>query len=156
MPDPALREGGKSDAPLAAEIHADAFAPRERSWTATEFAGLLELPGTFLLLAAPAGGGGAAAVLLGRVQGEEAEILTIGARPAARRSGLARALLARFAQAAAAGGAQHAFLEVAEDNSGARALYAGAGWGEVGARKGYVRRNDGRRVDAMVMRITLG
>ncbi|MFT6774640.1 MAG: ribosomal-protein-alanine N-acetyltransferase [Paracoccaceae bacterium] len=148
--DDLLRDGGAAAAPIAATIHAAAFAPRERSWTTDEFASLADLPGSFLLLAAahsqPDGG-----LLLGRARGDEAELLTIGVAPSARRAGLARALLAGFARHAAARGATTAFLEVAEDNAAARALYLSAGWIDVGRRKGYVRRQDGGRVDAHVM-----
>lgn len=149
--DERLRDGGTAGAPIAAAIHAAAFEPRERSWTADEFASLTDLPGSFLLLAA-APDGAEGGLLLGRARGDEAELLTIGVAPDARRAGLARALLAGFARQAAALGATTAFLEVAEDNVAARALYLTAGWVDVGRRKGYVRRMDGGRVDAHVMR----
>ena len=42
-------------------------------------------------------------------------------------------------------------LEVADDNAGAIALYSGAGFGRVGARRGYYPRETGA-VDALVMR----
>jgi ribosomal-protein-alanine N-acetyltransferase len=46
-------------------------------------------------------------------------------------------------------GAVEAFLEVRVDNEAARALYARAGFAQVGLRRGYY---DGGRVDAVVMR----
>ena len=57
---------------------------------------------------------------------------------------------------ARARGATAAFLEVAADNAGAAALYRRLDWVEAGRRKGYVRRLDGGRVDALVMRLDLG
>ncbi len=44
------------------------------------------------------------------------------------------------------------WLEVAEDNDPARALYKGCGFQSVGRRAGYYLRGDGTRRDAVVMR----
>lgn len=153
---PVLRPADAQDAAIAAALHAAGFAGRERSWSAGEFDALLEIPGSFLLLAAPSPGAPDAALLLGRTQGDEAELLTLATSPAARRAGLARALLDRFAAEVAARGAATAFLEVATDNGAARALYAKAGWREVGLRKAYVKRMDGSRVDAVVLQFPVG
>jgi len=113
-------------------LHAAAFMD-DRPWSAKEFADLLGLPGTLLL-------GDARAMLLGRVTLDEAEILTLATDPAHRRQGLAASLLARFEAEARARGAAHAFLEVAEDNAAARALYEGRGYREVGRRPAYYAR----------------
>lgn len=152
---PAPRRAGAVDADLAARLHAAGFADHERSWRAAEFEALLEIPGSFLFMAAPAPGAPDAGLLLGRAQGGEAELLTIATAPDARRAGLARALLVRFAQEARALGADAAFLEVAEDNAPARRLYSIDGWQEVGRRKAYVKRLSGARVDGIVMRRAL-
>jgi ribosomal-protein-alanine N-acetyltransferase len=148
---PALRRAQAADGSVAARLHAAGFAGQERSWRATEFEALLKTPGSFLFLAALAPGATDAGVLLGRAQSGEAELLTIATAPDARRAGLARALLVCFEREARALGADHAFLEVAEDNGPARQLYSIAGWHEVGRRKAYVKRLSGPRVDAIVM-----
>ncbi|MEO1469220.1 MAG: GNAT family N-acetyltransferase [Pseudomonadota bacterium] len=85
-------------------------------------------------------------ILLG-LAADEAEILDLGVVPAARRRGLARALLDMALAEAARRGARTAFLEVAEDNAPARALYARAGFAEVGRRPAYY-----GRTDALVLR----
>lgn len=126
-----------------AALHARCFTT-PRPWSEAEFAELLGTPFTFLLTA-PSG------FLLGRVIAGEAELLTVAVAPEARRLGSGRALLAGFAQAARARGADSAFLEVAEDNAPARALYAAAGWAEAGRRRGYYHTPDGRRIDALVL-----
>lgn len=119
-----------------------------RLWSAAEFAELLASPGAILV-------GDARSVLLGRVVADEAEILTLATDPQHRRQGLARGRLAAFETEAAARGAAAVFLEVAESNAGARALYAGAGYTEVGRRPGYYTEPGGAATAALVLRKTL-
>lgn len=155
MTTPSIRRGDPvADAPLAAALHAAAFAGMERAWSAAEIAALAAAPGGFLLLAS-AEDESPAAMLVGRAAGGEAEVLGVGAAPAARRRGLGRALMQAFAQEARAAGAREGFLEVAADNAPARALYESAGWRAVGLRRNYAERLDGTRVDAAVMALTL-
>jgi ribosomal-protein-alanine N-acetyltransferase len=110
---------------------------------------MLGLPGHFGLLAArqdqPLG------FALGRAQADQAEILTIAVRPGARGQGVGRALVNALLAEAAKRGALELFLEVAEPNAAARALYAGAGAKEVGRRRRYYA--DG--ADALVLRLPL-
>lgn len=83
-----------------------------------------------------------------RVLADEAEILTVGVVPTARRQGLARQLVAALLDAARAGGAAQIYLEVRVDNAAARALYLTEGFAEIGVRRGYY---DHGRIDAVVM-----
>ena len=129
-----------------AAIHAASFE-RERAWSAREFAALLADPHVFAVNGPESGTGFA----LGRAVAGEAELLTLAVAPHARRKGHGRALLARFEEAARLRGALEAFLEVAADNVGAVALYAGAGYGERGRRPGYYDRGDGARADALLL-----
>ncbi|TNC51885.1 GNAT family N-acetyltransferase [Rubellimicrobium rubrum] len=126
-----------------ARLHAAAFE-QDRPWNSDEFASLLAHPGTLLL-------GDERASILGRVILDEAEVLTLATHPDHRRLGLAAMLLARFEQEAAARGADRAFLEVAEDNAGARALYSGFGYSEAGRRPGYYLRGANAPVAALVL-----
>lgn len=153
---PEIRAAGPQDAETLSALHHAAFAGMERGWSAPECAALAAAPGGFALLAAPVPGAAATAFLLGRAAGGEAELLSIGAAPAARRMGLGRALLARFDAEAAARGAAEAFLEVAVDNPAAQTLYRIAGWQEVGRRRAYAERPGGARVDALVLRRRCG
>lgn len=126
-----------------AALHAACFTV-PRPWGAGEFAELLARPETFLLHE-PAG------FLLGRALAGEAELLTLAVAPGARRTGTGRRLVAQFLAEAAARGAETAFLEVAEDNRAALALYAAAGFAPAGRRRRYYRRQDGSTLDALVM-----
>ena len=113
-------------------------------WSARDFKDLLASPLVFTV-------GDTSAFAMGRVIADEAELLTIVTDPDQRRSGLGRACLATFESEAARRGATTAFLEVAETNAPARALYASEGWRETGRRKGYYATSDGTRVDAILM-----
>lgn len=127
-----------------ARTHARAFAGQSRGWTAQEMADLMQSPLVFAL-------GDARAFALGRAIADEAELLTLATDPDHRRKGLARARLAAFEAAAKAHGARIAFLEVAADNAGARALYAAAGYVQTARRKGYYPHLGRGSVDALIL-----
>ena len=93
---------------------------------------------------------------MGRAVAGEAEILTLAVEPAARRQGLALALVTAAAGAARMAGAQAMFLEVADDNVAAIGLYEAAGFTRAGVRRGYYDRGPQGYVDALVMRLDLG
>lgn len=135
-----------ADAAAMAQIHARAF---DAPWDAAAFADLLTGPGVFGFLA-----GGAGLILCRAVAGE-LEVLTIGVDPAARRQGIARALMTAAVAAGRQAGAETCFLEVADDNPAAVALYAGLGFRRAGLRRGYYDRGLAGRVDALVMRLDL-
>ena len=127
-------------AAVLAALHALAFPPSER-WDAAAFASQLALPGVFGLLLPEAG------LVLARVAADEAEILTLGIVPPARRAGHGSALLRVAEMRAAGAGARKMFLEVAADNVAAWAMYKAAGYETVGRRARYY--SDG--ADALVL-----
>ena len=133
-----------------AVAHAEAFA--DKAWREDEFEDLLEGEGIFGFLAdgeAPMG------VILCRVAGGEVEVLTVGVTPAARRRGVAQALIRAGLAAAREAQASEAFLEVAVDNDGAIALYDALGFRKAGLRKSYYDRGPAGFTDALVMRLDL-
>jgi [ribosomal protein S18]-alanine N-acetyltransferase len=80
-----------------AALHAVCFADAPRPWSAAAFADLLDTPAAIVICCA-------AAVVVGRVAGPEAELLTLAVHPDARQRGHARRLIAALeAQAAARG-----------------------------------------------------
>lgn len=90
--------------------------------------------------------------LLAPRRSEQADIQTIAVSPAARRGGLGRALMNALIVEAKGRGAREVFLEVRDDNPGARSLYDDLGFEELGVRKGYYQPDN---VDAIVMRLTV-
>lgn len=128
-----------------AEIHAAAFSA---PWDAKAFETLLDQTGVFAI-AEPEG------LILLRVVADEAEILTLAVRPSARQGGLGTRLVRDGATEAAGRGARRLFLEVADDNVAALALYTRAGFAEAGRRPGYYARRDGDRQDALILALNL-
>lgn len=138
-----------TEAARLAAIHAEAFdRPGDTPWSAAAFADLLTQAGVFAV-EAPDG------FILMRVVADEAEILTLAVRPGARRGGQGGRLVGEGVLAAAARGATRVFLEVAEDNAAARALYDRAGFVEAGRRPGYYAAADGGRRDALLLALNL-
>jgi ribosomal-protein-alanine N-acetyltransferase len=135
-----------ADAEAMARVHAASF---QTPWRAADIVALLDGPGGFALAASDTDIRG---FILARAISYEAEILTLAIEPAFRRRGLARTLTEAAAGIAETLGARCLFLEVAEDNPAAIALYAGAGFAEVGRRRGYYARKAAAPVDALVMR----
>jgi ribosomal-protein-alanine N-acetyltransferase len=134
-----------SEAGLLAGLHAQCFAD---AWTAESVAALLINPGAF----AVAGSDG---FILVQVAGDESEVLTLCVTPAARRRGIASALVLQSAKHAAALGAERMFLEVNATNLPAIALYKRLGFVEVGRRKAYYLSTHGCRDDALVLRVEI-
>lgn len=136
-------------APGFAAIHAEAFAgPHDAPWSTEAFAALLQQPGVFSVYSRNG-------FILMRTVADEAEILTLAVRPEARRAGEGGRLVREGLVGAAELGAVRVFLEVAEDNVPARALYARAGFTEAGRRPGYYAGADGGRRDALLLALNL-
>lgn len=124
-------------------IHAAAFT-QSRPWTADEFADLLANRFTHSV-------GTSQSFALFQVTAGEAELLTIATHPLHQRQGLARQCMSIWQARAVELGAQRAFLDVAEDNSAAIALYEDCGYAPCALRKGYYARKNGINCNAIVM-----
>lgn len=137
------------DAAALAALHAACF---ERPWTEESFSGLLAVPGTCALGAlldeTPAG------LILTRQAADEAEILTIGVVPQARRQGVASALF--HAALAQMGDVRSVFIEVDVDNTNAIEFYEQHQFQIGGRRTAYYRHADGTTSDALIMRHDVG
>jgi tRNA threonylcarbamoyladenosine biosynthesis protein TsaB len=142
----AIRRAAVAEAPVLAALHAECF---DNAWTAAEFARLMAMPGAGTYLACD--GDEPVAFLLARRAGGEAEILTIGTRPFARRRGIAGRLMSHLARELRRTQEAQLFIEVAADNAAGRALYAREGFTVTGRRKAYYEKPGGARQDAIVM-----
>lgn len=142
-PRPALAD----DAQRLAEVHAQAYA---RPWPAEDFAALLAQDGVFALVV----GEPLQAFVFCRVAAGEGEILMLATAPDARRRGLGLGLSRSAMAEAARLGAGALFLEVADDNPAALALYRSAGFETAGVRRAYYPTPRGF-VDALTLRCEL-
>lgn len=145
-----LRPATVTDCALLATLHAASF---DDPWSTEAFAALFGAPGASAYLAEanaePAG------FILVREAGGEAEILSLGVKPEARRHGLARHLVLAAAKAILANGSQILFLEVAADNLAARGLYGSLGFAEVGRRPAYYTKPGAAARDALILKARL-
>lgn len=82
-----------------------------------------------------------------RAVADEAELITIGVAPDARRTGIAAAMIGIMEGELKKSGVKSVFLEVAENNTPARKLYEQNGYVQIGVRPKYY---DG--VDAIMMK----
>jgi ribosomal-protein-alanine N-acetyltransferase len=132
-----------------ARIHAAAF-DAERPWTENEIATLIGKP--FVAAFSTIGGFALTQTVAG-----ESELLTLAVDPQHRRKGIAQGLITRWI-AALPTDTEAAFLEVAADNDGARALYAANGFQQTGLRKTYYARAAQAPADALILsrRLTQG
>lgn len=141
-----LREGGTQDLTAVSRIMMDAFDPRYgEAWTSAQCLGMLSLPGVWLIVAGLDGED--AGFALARSTGEEAELLLLATHPAARRRGVAGALLRAVIEEASGRGVAQLHLEVRAGNDAVR-LYRREGFDKVGERRNYYRGKTGQAFDA--------
>lgn len=146
---PVVRPLRADKAEDCANLHAASFA---HPWSAEEIAALIADPSTLGAAALDPSSGRLRGFALLRLAADEAEILTIAVAATLRGKGVGRMLLDDAVRRADNAGAAAIFLEVAEDNPAALALYRRAGFASVGERPGYYRRADSARATAIVMR----
>ena len=130
-----------------AELHALCFTT-PRPWRADEFADLLDSGRTFLISHTNG-------FALGRIAGPEAELLTIAVHPDAQNAGHGSRLVDDFLCKAATLGAKDIFLEVAENNPAAIALYLKSGFKEVAKRKEYFKQINGPALTALIFKYSI-
>ncbi|ATY33588.1 GNAT family N-acetyltransferase [Sphingomonas psychrotolerans] len=141
-----LREGGAQDLIEVSRIMEEAFDPRfGEAWTSAQCLGMLSLPGVWLVIASFDGQD--VGFALARAIAGEAELLLLATRPAARRRGVAGALLRAIVAEAQARGVAQLHLEVRAGNDAVR-LYRREGFEKVGERKNYYRGKMGQAFDA--------
>lgn len=131
-----LRPAQIWDAPRLARLHAESFA---FGWSGADFEAMLADKAILadVLVSQGVFGSIVTGFAISRVAADEAELLTIALDGEVRGKGLSRRLLLQHAQRLRQAGAEKIFLEVAEDNAAALALYNRIGFVETGRRVGY-------------------
>ena len=145
-----IRVAGYTDYSHMSRIHSASF---ERGWKAAEIKDLMEKPGTKGFVYDVEDSRQGLAII--RMVEDECEIITIAVAATSQRKGIGGKLLDHIKKYAKRENIKTLFLEVAEDNLSAIALYEKAGFTRFGVRKGYYRRWHGRAVDAIQMRFTI-
>lgn len=141
---------------LAADIaglHAGLFDP---AWDAASVSKMMEHPGSTTLIARTGFPKASVGFVMAQVAADEAEILSLGVEASWQRHGLGKRLVESISRALATAGARRLFLEVAEDNAAAIALYGKCGFAETGRRKAYYPRSNKPAVDALIMSKSIG
>ena len=144
-----LVEGDPTDLDAVMRVMNDSFDSRfGEAWTTPQCAGLLPMPGVWLVLARDSVG--TIGFALARQVAGEAELLLLAVRRAAQRHGVGKLLLERFTADAKKRGADRLHLEVREGNHAVK-LYEDQGFALVGRRRNYYSGPDGRCYDALTL-----
>jgi len=145
-----IRAVGIADSEPLAELHRQCFP---KPWDAQVFVELFEA-GNALGFVANDTEKQVGFVLL-RYAADEAEILTLGVVPSARRRGFAKALIEAGAATACDRGAAKLFLEVDALNAPAVTLYKALGFVKIGRRHSYYQHAANKFEDALVLKASL-
>jgi len=144
-----LVAGNSADLDCVVGVMDCAFDERfGESWTRSQCAGILPMPGVRLMLARR--DGEAAGFSLYRTVSDEAELLLLAVAPEFRRRGIGTLLLDHFLDAARAAGASRVHLEVREGNP-AVIMYRNAGFSVAGRRVKYYHGRFGGEFDALTL-----
>ncbi|TFI56483.1 GNAT family N-acetyltransferase [Sphingomonas parva] len=145
-----VEEAGFADLDAVMRVMIDSFDPAfGEAWTAPQCAGLLPLPGVWLVLARD-GVGAPLGFALSRTVAGEAELLLLAVKKSAQRRGVGDRLMQRFIRDAGERGAERLHLEVRDGNQ-AIGLYRRHGFSEVGRRRNYYSGASGQRFDALTL-----
>jgi len=115
-----------------------------RPWSAATIAETISNAHT-VFLPHPQGG------LIAQIVADECEVLAIATAPDHQRQGIASQLLEDLIATARQRDVTRIFLEVAAQNTPARAFYKAKGFAPVGLRKAYYTLRDGSKDDAVLL-----
>ena len=111
----------------------------ETAWSEAQ---LRSLPPETIYLVAESGDGRVCGICSARLLDTESELLNLAVLPADRRRHIAAALLKTLFARAVAEGCERMYLEVAQTNDPAIALYRSAGFSIAGVRRGFYHGED--------------
>ena len=149
-----LREMIAADAEAVAALFLSAHANGGAGgWKTRDITRVLDEGGAGVIAFAP-GVSGPAGAVLAMYAGTDMDIINIAVGTSFRRRSLGRHLLKVLASQAKRANCKRILLEVADDNTTAKAFYEAMAFSIVGTRPAYYPR-DGHRVDAKIMARTL-
>ena len=144
-----LLPGGILDLDAVMSVMDDGFDPAfGEAWSAPQCAGLLPMPGVWLVLARDEQE--VVGFSLARVVADEAELLLVVVKKKHQRRGTGKLLLERFFEDSEERGAQKLYLEVRDGNSAVE-LYKSLGFAEAGRRSKYYTGSDGQIYDSITL-----
>lgn len=114
-------------------------APEAGRWSEEDYVGFLPAEDTLFLLAEENGTERVVGFLLGRLAGDEMEVLNLAVLPEQRRRGIGRGLLEEALERGRAQGARQCWLELRASNAGALGFYRVLGFEESQRRPRYYR-----------------
>jgi ribosomal-protein-alanine N-acetyltransferase len=135
-----------------AAMHGVLFSP---AWGEQAVLDLLEHPAATAFVAVAGPKREVAGFVISHIAADEAEVLSIGVLPDRQCSGIGTALVEGLVRALRRAEICKLFLEVAEDNAAASALYGKLGFKEIGRRKAYYQRDGGRGIDAINLALAI-
>jgi ribosomal-protein-alanine N-acetyltransferase len=141
-----------ADIEIVAKIHATCFFD---SWGPSIISQVLDMPGTFGLVARRQNYSSIVGFALARIAADECELLSLGVASEYRANGAGTRLLTAAMARAVSEQARWFFLEVAEDNKAALHMYGTHGLTKVGYRLNYYENADGSKTNALTMRCAL-
>lgn len=142
----AIRTAAEEDCPALAAIDGES---NPSPWSAAQFRQALNGRHDTVLLAEF--GGTAAGFIVWQTLFDTSELHLIATAPAARRRGIASALMAQWLRTGRENGAEKYILEVRAGNTGAQAFYAKHGFTPTARRRSYYALPGGGREDALIM-----
>lgn len=145
----AVQCGNRPGLALLAELHHAAFSSQgERSWTPSEFADILAIPGTSAKLYRS--NGKPIGFVIVRTVLDEAELISIAVDPAFQGQGFAKKMMDDITRQLQALKVSQLFLEVREDNNKALKLYSAINFKKISERKDYYKTLSGQKFNAHV------
>ena len=135
-----------------AALHAEGFF---RGWTTADFQSYLRGTQTPIYVACDAKRKIAGFAML-RISDDECELMTIVVGKKFKGKRLSTALMQAMVEDLMMSPVTKMFLEVDKDNQPARKLYDRFGFAQIGERRGYYPRPDGKTATALVMKADLG
>lgn len=147
-PDIRLLAATPGEASGLSKLHCRLF---EKGWNTDGMRRLLEHPACVAVFAVSRQSSAVVGFVIAQLSADEAELLSLGVDAGWQRRGIGVALVEALTGLVKGKGARRLFLDVAESNAAALALYARLDFTRMGVRTDYYLHPDGRHENAFLM-----